>query len=192
MRTPKLARSTASRLVMLAAGALLLGACRDEVTAPAPAPSSIVAKTPEAQSSFQPTAATKALFGVVDGTYSVTFDPTRTQSFSLGPNHLDIPAYSVCNLLTSGYGAAYWNKSCSPQYAPVTLTVVIKNAKSANPSVQFFPALRFNPTKNVQLFMYAPNVSQTDAKNWLMFYCADGGNMRCGATPTRCDILKPA
>jgi hypothetical protein len=177
MRTPKLARFTASRLVLLAAGALLLGACRDQVTAPAPLPdNAAVASTPERESSFQPTAATKALFGVVDGTYAVAFDPTRNQSFSLGPNHLDIPANSVCNLLTSGYGPSFWNTPCSPQTLPVLLTVVIKNAKSSNPSVQFFPALRFSPSKTVQLFMYAPKVSPTDAKNWLMFYCADGSS----------------
>ena len=57
----------------------------------------------------------------------------------------------------------------------MTLTVVIKNAASANPSIQFFPAMRFNPTKSVQLFMYAPNVSATDGKNWKMLYCPDLG-----------------
>ncbi len=122
-----------------------------------------------------PTASQKALIGVVDGTYSVVFDPTRSQSFALGPNRLDIPAYSVCNLLTSGYGAAYWNRSCSPQTLPIVLTVVIKHSQSAHPEVQFFPAMRFNPTKSVQLFMYAPKVSRDDAKNWLMLYCPDKG-----------------
>lgn len=176
MRTPMLARFTAPRFVLLAAGALLLGACRDQATAPVPTErGSFAATAEERESSFQPNAATKALYGVVDGTYSVTFDPRSTQSFELGPNHLDIPAYSVCNLATSGYGAAYWNAPCSAQTAPVTLTVVIKNAISDNPSVQFFPAMRFNPSKNVQLYMYAPKVSPSDAKEWLMFYCADGG-----------------
>ena len=125
---------------------------------------------------FVPSDAAKALIGVADGTYAVTFDPTRDQQFWLGPNHLSMPAYSVCNLLTSGYGAAYWNRSCNPQTLPVTLTVVIKNAASDHPSINFFPAMRFNPTKTVQLFMYAPNVSPTDAKNWLMSYCPDYGS----------------
>ncbi|MEP6992033.1 MAG: hypothetical protein ABJA80_13965 [bacterium] len=124
---------------------------------------------------FVPSASAKALIGVADGTYAVTFDPTRDQQFYLGPNHLSMPAYSICNLLTSGYGVDYWDRSCSPQTLPVTLTVVIKNAASDNPSIQFFPAMRFNPAKTVQLFMYAPKVSRTDAKNWLMFYCPDGG-----------------
>ncbi|HET6336265.1 MAG TPA: hypothetical protein VFG30_23750 [Polyangiales bacterium] len=122
-----------------------------------------------------PTVSQKALIGVVDGTYAVVFDPKRDQSFSLGPNRLDIPANSVCNLLTSGYGEKYWNKSCSPHQLPIVLTVVIKNSQSTHPEVQFFPAMRFNPNKSVQLFMYAPKVSKTDAKNWLMLYCPDKG-----------------
>ncbi|MEO5816116.1 MAG: hypothetical protein ABIT20_12640 [Gemmatimonadaceae bacterium] len=131
---------------------------------------------------FVPTASQKALIGVVDGTYAVVFDPTRSQSFSLGPNRLDIPAYSVCNLLTSGYGEDYWNRSCSPQMLPVTLTVVIKNSQKTHPEVQFFPAMRFNPTTSVQLFMYAPKVSRDDAKNWLMLYCPDKGGCKDEST----------
>ena len=150
---------------------MFLGACSGEVTAPVAAPPRAI----EARSMFVPSASAKALIGVADGTYAVTFDPSHDQSFSLGPNHLDIPANAVCNLVTSGYGQAYWNHGCSPQTLPVTLTVVIKNAASSNPSVNFYPAMRFNPDKNVRLFMYAPNVSPTDAKNWLMFYCPDLG-----------------
>ena len=170
MLRPTQARTVAARFTLIA-GAMFLGACSGEVTAPAAAPSRAI----EARSMFVPSASAKALIGVADGTYSVTFDPTRDQSFYLAANHLNIPAYSVCNLLTSGYGAAYWNHSCSPQTLPVTLTVVIKNAASSNPSVNFFPAMRFNPDKTVRLFMYAPNVSPNDAKNWSMFYCPDIG-----------------
>ena len=44
-----------------------------------------------------------------------------------------------------------------------------------HPSLNFYPAMRFNPSKTVNLYMYAPNVSPTDAKNWLMSYCPDLG-----------------
>lgn len=172
MRMPMQARPIASRLTLVAA--LLVGACSGDMTSPAASAPRAV----EATSMFVPTASQKALIGVVDGTYAVVFDPTRNQSFSLGPNHLDIPAYAVCNLVTSGYGENYWNRSCSPQMLPVTLTVVIKNSQSANPEVQFFPAMRFNPTKSVQLFMYAPRVSRDDARNWQMLYCADRGGCK--------------
>lgn len=171
MRKPMLARLTVSRLTILAT-ALLLGACAGEVASPA---ASTPARAVEASSSFVPSAASKALIGVVDGTYAVTFDPSRSQSFALGPNHLDIPAHAVCNLLTSGYGEDYWNRDCSPQRLPVTLTVIIKNASGTHPEVQFFPAMRFNPSKSVQLFIYAPKVSRDDAKNWLLYYSPDHG-----------------
>ena len=161
----------AATRVTLIAGAMLLGACSGELTAPAAAPTRAL----EASSMFVPSASAKALIGVADGTYSFTFDPSDDQSLALGPNRLDIPANAVCDLLTSGYGAAYWDRSCTPHSQPVTLTVIIKNAATSAPSVDFFPAMRFNPTKNVQLFMYAPHVSRTDAKNWLMFYCPDSG-----------------
>ena len=92
-----------------------------------------------------PTAAQKALIGVTDGTYRVTFDPQKDQVFPLGPNRLEIPANAVCTLGTSGYGAAFWDAPCTPQTAPVQLTVTVRNAASDNPSVDFQPAMRFNP-----------------------------------------------
>ncbi len=170
MLTPMKARAVITRYTVLV-GALLLGGCSGEVSSPA-ADSN---KTVEGNSMYAPTSADKALIGVLDGTYSVTFDPKKDVSFALGPNHLDIPGKSVCDLLLSGYGEDYWDKPCNPQTLPVTLTVVIKNAASDHPSINFFPAMRFNPSKNVQLYMYAPRVSEHDAKNWLMSYCPDLG-----------------
>ena len=170
MFRPTKARTIASCFTLIA-GAMFLGACSGEVTAPVGASP----QATEARSMFVPSASAKALIGVADGTYTVTFDPSRDQSIPLGPNSIDIPANAVCNLLTSGYGAAYWNASCSPQKLPVTLVITIKNASTPHPSLEFYPAMRFNPTKNVQLFMYAPKVNKNDAKNWLMYYCPDKG-----------------
>ncbi len=169
MYMPTKAR-TALRFALLA-GAAVLGACSSEVTSPKATPT----HGNEATSLFVPSAAAKALIGVVDGTYSVTFDPSQDERFYLGPNYLSLPANSICNLQTSGYGAAYWDASCTPQTGTMTLTVVIKDAASANPSIQFFPAMRFDPTKLVQLFMYAPKVTPSDGKKWKMLYCPDQG-----------------
>ena len=170
MLTPKRARAVFTHYSVLV-GALVLGACAGEVSSPG----KVGLKTLQGNSMYAPSDADKALIGVTDGTYSVTFDPTKDESFALGPNHLDIPANGICNLVTSGYGSAYWDKPCTPQVLPVTLTVVIANAASDHPSINFYPAMRFNPSKTVQLFMYAPKVSPTDAKNWLMSYCPDLG-----------------
>ena len=132
--------------------------------------------TTQRTSTFVPTAAQKALIGVTDGTYRVTFDPKQNQVFSLGPNRLEIPAYAVCALGVTSYGATFWNAPCAPQTAPVQLTVTVKNAASDNPSVDFQPAMRFSPDKVVQIFFYVPNVSQTDAKNWVITYCPNAGS----------------
>jgi hypothetical protein len=145
----------------------------DKSTAPSNASH---ATTPEAKSSFVPSAAQKALIGVTDGTYHVAFNPQQNQVLSLGPNRLEIPANAVCALGTSGYGAAFWNAPCTPETGPVQLTVTVRNAASDNPSVDFQPAMRFNPSKNVQIFFYVPNVSQEDAKNWVITYCPNGGS----------------
>ena len=163
--------TTHLKSIVMVTGALLIGACSADVTSPA-APNAALS-TP---SMFVPSSSAKSLIGVVDGTYSVTVDPMKTQSLNLGPNHLDLPAGSICALGTSGYGAAFWDKPCTPEKGRLQLTVIIKNAQSEHPSIDFFPAMRFNPRKNVQLYMYAPHVSSTDAKNWQMFYCPDNGD----------------
>ena len=170
MRKPMTARSSVRHLGLAVAVVSLLSACNvDRSIAPATR-----STTPEAKAPLMPQGADMQLYGVVDGTYVVTFDPTRDQNFYLGYNHLSIPANSVCNLLTSGYGAAYWNSPCTPQTAPVTLTVTIKGASGNSPSVDFLPAMRFNPSKTVQLFMYVPGATQQDATNWIMLYCPTG------------------
>lgn len=158
------------RNLFVLSGALFVGACSADVTAPS-APTAVTSAT----SMFVPSSAEKSLVGVVDGTYTVMVDPKRDQSFNLGPNHLDIPAGGICALGKSGYGEKFWDKPCTPENSPLALTVIIKNASSAHPSIDFFPAMRFNPKKTVQLYMYAPRVSREDAKNWQMFYCPDHG-----------------
>jgi hypothetical protein len=145
----------------------------DKATSPS---SASRATTPVRTSPFAPTAAQKALIGVTDGTYRVTFDPQQNQVFSLGPNRLEIPANAVCALGTTSYGPAFWNSPCAPQTSPVQLTVTIKNASSDHPSVEFQPAMRFNPQTNVSLYIYVPNVSPTDAKNWVITYCPNSGS----------------
>lgn len=171
MRLPTMARSRASTLTMLAAASLLLAACAGEATAPMTSASS----SQESTSRFTPTSAQLDLVGVSDGVYSFTFDPSRDQSFDLGPNHLDIPRNAVCDLATTAYGVEYWNKPCSPERDMVTITATIKDAKSAHPRIDFQPAMRFNPRADVELYIYAKHASQNDANNFVMKYCNDHG-----------------
>jgi len=157
-------------------------ACGTDTTAPTPAAPANKVTTPEARSGFVPTAASKALIGVTDGTYTVTFNPAANQVFNLGPNRLEIPANAVCALGVSGYGAAYWDKPCTPETKAVTLVVTVKGASSSNPQVDFKPAMRFNPATRVNLYFYVPRVTKQDAKNWLILYCPT--NVSSGSGPT--------
>jgi hypothetical protein len=169
MRLPTMARSTYSLLTLLAAGVLLSG-CAGESTAPAPA------KAPLSQSRvspFVPTAAAKSLIGVADGTYEFTIDPTQDQSVNLGPNYLGIPANAICDIATSSYGASHWNESCVPQTDSVHVTAIVRNAASDHPSIDFYPAMRFNPDVQVNLYIYVPTGMDDFQKSWTMKYCND-------------------
>jgi hypothetical protein len=157
-------------------GGIVVASSACSVDSTAPAPQQSAAKTPERVSQFVPTDAQKALIGVTDGTYRVTFDPQRGQVFSLGPNRLEIPANAVCNMGTSGYGPAFWNAPCAPETRPITLTVTVKDANTDKPSVDFQPAMRFNPQSNVSLYMYVPQATRDDAKSWVILYCPPSGS----------------
>jgi hypothetical protein len=108
---------------------------------------------------------------LANGVYTVTFDPTVDKVLAIGPNRLVMPANSVCNLASSGYGEAFWNQSCAPETKPVTLTISVSGSGGAQASIDFQPALRFNPLTNVTLSFYVPEVSRTDAREWLILYC---------------------
>jgi hypothetical protein len=168
MRSPMMARYRSTLYTMLAAGGMLLAACARDVTAPS---ASTLRASPERVSSFRPSAASRALYGVSDGVYTMSFDPSQDQSFNLGLNHLELPANAVCNLADSSYGPDYWNDACTPQTDSVTITVTITGAETDKPRIDFQPAMRFSPDANVQLFMFAPNASLSDS--WKLGYCND-------------------
>jgi len=168
MRLPTLARSRAKTLAMLAATSLMLAACAGEATAPV-APT---LRTLERTSPFVPTAAQRALVGVTDGTYSFTINPSQAQTLQLGASGLYIPANAICDVTSSSYGMGTWDDACSPQAAPMTITAVVRNAATDHPSVEFQPALRFNPSKQVWLYMAVTNQATLDATK-VLWYCND-------------------
>lgn len=168
MRLPMKARST---LVLAAA---LLGACSGDITSPnAPAASRSV----ESKSMFVPDAASRILHGIKDGKYSFTIDPRKNNTLVLGPNRLELPANSICDLASSGYGASTWNLACKPHTQTITITAIVKGAMAEDSRVDFYPAMRFNPATKVELFLYTPKVNKKDRKDWIMAYCPTSG--RC-------------
>lgn len=189
MRKPTRARILAA---ILGPGlAILSSACGVDVTVPGDA---APASTPERESSFAPSAATKALVGVSDGVYRVTIDPKTDNVLALGANRIEIPANAICRLGASDYGPAFWDSSCTTQKAPVTLTVTITGAGSTSPMVDFQPAMRFHPQSRVSLYMYVPHVTRDDAKAWTILYCGsethagsdDRGRNTASGTATGC------
>jgi hypothetical protein len=170
MRMPMMARSPVSMLSMLAAAGVLLAGCSGEATAP----QALKAASQQRTSPFVPTDAQKALIGIGDGTYTLTFDPSVPNSFVLGANYLDLPANAVCKLDgTSGYGAEFWNQSCVPETDSVTISVVITDAATDHPRLDFYPAMRFNPATSVSLYIYVPVGLDAFARTWTMKYCND-------------------
>ena len=171
MRLPMMARSRVSLVPLLttvATASLLLAGCAGDATSPSAAqPKTLSAMR---TSPFVPTDAQRALVGVADGTYSFTIDPSQDQSLSLGASHLDIPANAVCDLATSTYGVGTWNDACSHQTEPFTVTAVVRNAATDHPSVEFQPALRFDPSTNVNLYLYVTDQATLDATK-VMKYC---------------------
>jgi hypothetical protein len=168
MRLPTMARSKANTLIPLAAASLMLAACAGEATAPV-APT---LRTQERTSPFVPTDAQRALVGVVDGVYTFNIDPTQTQMLKLGASGLYIPANSICELGSSSYGIGTWNDACESQTRPMAITAVVRNAATDHPSVEFQPALRFSPTKQVWLYMAVTNQATLDNTK-LLWYCSE-------------------
>jgi hypothetical protein len=175
MRLPMMARSRVSLVPLLttvATASLLLAGCAGDATSPSAAqPKTLSALR---TSPFVPNGAQRALVGVADGTYTFTIDPNEAQSLQLGASHLDIPANAVCDLATSSYGMGTWNDACDPQTESFTITAVVRNAATDHPSVEFQPALRFNPQSNVALYMYVTDQATLDNTR-VLYYCNETG-----------------
>ena len=170
MRLPMMARYRVSTLAALALmGMMLVGCAGDSV-----APRAIQHQSQLRTSPFVPTDAQKALVGVADGTYSFVIDPSQAQSLSLGASHLDIPANAVCDLATSSYGVDHWDEDCAPQTDTFTIQAVVRNAGTDHPSVDFEPALRFSPDKQVGLYLYVTNDATLDASRVVKYCNANG------------------
>jgi hypothetical protein len=169
MRKPMTVRPSFQLFGLLVAAATLLSACTaDTSTAPvAPEHSILNVSAPLASKG----GSMNTLDGVPDGVYTVTLDPTRDQDVALGKSRIVIPANAVCDLATSGYGIGMWDRPCAPQKDPVTLTITMSNSGKANAHIDFEPAMRFNPTKDVELFIYTEKANKHDAKSWVMLYC---------------------
>jgi hypothetical protein len=173
MRLPMRARSRISLLPTLAAGLVLLAACAGDATAPLPASLA----TEQGLSPVSPTGASKALVGATDGVYTFMYDPEDDQTLRIGPNRLVIPSKSVCRLDDSGYGPDTWNDRCRTEKHRFVITATVRGASTTHPRIDFEPALRFSPEKEVKLYMYVD--TPTTSADWVILYCSTLGRRDC-------------
>ena len=115
-----------------------------------------------------------------DGTYNVNIDPAVANTLVMAGNTLEIPASSVCAIGSSGYGPTLWDAPCTAETRTVQLTITV-NSSGSGASIDFNPALRFNPLSKVVLTLSAPNVSVQDAKNWVILYCPSSTSTTSGS-----------
>ena len=87
--------------------------------------------------------------------HSVVFRVDNAQGATkmIGAHLITIPANAICDLATSGYGAAFWNKPCQPLKGSIVITATIFNGNDGQPYIDFQPAMRFSPNKEVMLFL---------------------------------------
>src|SRR3712207_5128855 len=93
-------------VALLSVATLTLAACQDSSTAPG-------VEQPRPLRGPRMTLATSSV------TTAVLY-PTYDNVYVSAEGHrLVIPAYSVCNPATSGYGPAYWDRPCAPATTPI-------------------------------------------------------------------------
>jgi hypothetical protein len=91
----------------------------------------------------------------------------------IGNHLLSIPANAICEL-TSGYGPTSWNAPCQPLRGSIVITARVLQDADGQPYVDFQPAMRFAPNKDVMLFM---REGRSNGKKQLTVkYCNDLGH----------------
>ena len=142
--------------IAVMSGAIGLSACAGDATAPL----------------SSPTDARKALTGALDQTYTFTVDPNKDNTqLSFGASYISIRARSICAIGSSTYGASYWKDSCVPETAPVTILATVHNAGTDHPSVDFAPAMRFNPDVDLPKLLFSVTNAATLNSMSVVKYC---------------------
>ncbi|HXT17670.1 MAG TPA: hypothetical protein VN706_18670 [Gemmatimonadaceae bacterium] len=147
--------------------AIAAAACGHELaTQPHTAPSWLTPPPPPNFASFDATSTTTS------GPISVTFtiQPSSDNTVLIGPHALVIPANSVCDPATSGYGDGTWDNPCSTITAPITVTATA-SIVNGHPLVEFDTHLRFKPVQDyapgvVMLYLRDDSASSTAKINW--------------------------
>jgi hypothetical protein len=157
MTLGRISRNSAKAVYALAALALL-GACSDNNT---------VAPTAAAPAFVAP-----ANFLQIGSSISFRVDNAYGTTQRLDDHVINIPAGAICDLATSGYGHDYWDKSCTPMRGSIVVTATVLEGLDGAPYIDFQPAMRFAPNKEVTLF-FRDNKGGTE--NLSIKYCNNLG-----------------
>jgi hypothetical protein len=133
--------------LLIAGSALIAAACRDSVS---PSEATEAAALFSMDRSFSAAIHGHEAPGATNVS-SLTFVLSHNGGTQkVGAFTLAYDANAVCNPETSGYGEAYWKKSCSTLNQPITITATSweENGRSYT---EFSPDIRFAPGKSVEL-----------------------------------------
>jgi hypothetical protein len=135
----------------------LAGACADSVSVPT---TEIAAKAP-------------AGFNKVTGVVSFVYSPKSGATKRFGDHMIVIPAGGVCDPTAPGASADYanklWDKPCAAAATPIVFTVSMFEDANGAPFVEFQPAVRFSPSKEV--YLYLKDGKRTSAGILAIRYC---------------------
>lgn len=158
MKHSRISRNLAKAFFAFAALAIV-GACSDNTA---------VAPTAEVKPFVAP-----ANFLQVGSSISFRVDNAYGTTQRLDDHVINIPAGAICDLATSGYGVDYWSKSCTPMRGSIVITATVLAGPDGAPYIDFQPAMRFAPNKEVTLFF---RDAQNGTKNLAINYCDNAGN----------------
>ena len=174
--TPHTSTHTARRgrslaAVLVVAGTFGLAACSDSPVASSAAPASPLSAPAVASANLTfATGVTVTASSTYNGVSYITaiVDPRSNVTFGGDDNMVTIPAYSICNPLTTAYGPAHWDAPCSPATLPLTFKVKSWTDAAGNSRVEFTPDVRFSPSKVVGLYLKSTlgAVSSNTSINW--------------------------
>ena len=135
----------------------LAAACSDSTVAPT------------SEAAFKAPAAFNRTIGVK--VFRVSGRDGATQR--LGQHIINIPGGAVCDPATSTYGLGEWDKPCNVLKGSILITATMMEDVNHRPYVDFQPALRFVPTKEVTLYLRSGQTPT--ATSWNIEYCTNAG-----------------
>jgi len=157
-------------------------ACSVDATAPLPLAAPGSAGLSRGQSQDLPNGNAKPVRGTTEddsSTYVIKIDPRRDNYLQFGAHSLWLPAHSICDPSTSGYGMGTWDDACSPLTTSITLTAKVRSTSGGLPRIDFEPALRFNPSRSVYLTLAVKGNQAQEAVAMGILYCPTSAAKAC-------------